>query len=55
MPTPIQKYSIPFVMNNYDLFCCAQTGSGKTMSYLLPAIEYMLKNEDQTLRDNKSP
>jgi len=27
------------------------------MSYLLPAIEYMLKNEDLTItnRDNKSP
>ena len=38
-PTPIQAETIPLIQEHHDLIACAQTGTGKTASYLLPVMD----------------
>ena len=37
-PTPIQKESIPYLLEGNDVIGQAQTGTGKTFAYAIPAI-----------------
>jgi ATP-dependent RNA helicase DDX3X len=41
--TPIQKAVIPYMSRGYDVMGCSQTGSGKTIAFLLPVVNKMLK------------
>ncbi|MEI6207098.1 MAG: DEAD/DEAH box helicase [Desulfuromonadales bacterium] len=42
IPTPIQVQSIPLVMAGHDLIATAQTGTGKTACFVLPALERLI-------------
>ena len=37
-PTPIQRHCVPLALASLDLMACAQTGSGKTVAFLLPLL-----------------
>lgn len=41
IPTPIQEQAIPQILRGRDLFGCAQTGTGKTASFILPMIDVL--------------
>lgn len=44
-PTPIQQQTIPLILQGKDLIACAQTGTGKTASYLLPVLNSISKTD----------
>ncbi|XPV70521.1 MAG: DEAD/DEAH box helicase [Halarcobacter sp.] len=47
IPTAIQEKVIPFVLNQKDIMAQAQTGSGKTASFVLPMIQTLFKNKSK--------
>jgi superfamily II DNA/RNA helicase len=40
-PTDIQQIAIPQILNGVDIYASAQTGTGKTASFLLPALQLL--------------
>ena len=40
-PTPIQEEAVPFALVGRDVVGCAQTGTGKTAAFILPALQRM--------------
>ena len=49
IPTPIQAQAIPVIMQQKDLIACAQTGTGKTATYLLPILNRIIHTEKRHL------
>ena len=43
VPTPVQAAAIPQALEGKDLLATAQTGTGKTLAFLIPIIERLLQ------------
>ncbi|MGR9086857.1 MAG: DEAD/DEAH box helicase [Gammaproteobacteria bacterium] len=46
-PTPVQHQAIPLALAHKDLKVSAETGSGKTAAFLLPALHHALENSSE--------
>jgi ATP-dependent RNA helicase RhlE len=46
--TPIQAQAIPPGLDGRDIIGCAQTGTGKTVAFLLPALQQLLQEQRKT-------
>jgi len=47
-PTPIQSQGWPIALAGRDMVGCAETGSGKTLSFILPAFEHIKNQVERT-------
>ncbi|MEI6486263.1 MAG: DEAD/DEAH box helicase [Sphingomonadales bacterium] len=48
-PTPIQRQAIPSVLMGKDIIAIAQTGTGKTASFVLPMIDILAEGRSRAL------
>ncbi len=46
-PTHIQTQAIPVILQGRDLIAAAQTGTGKTASFVLPILEKLRQGQTQ--------
>ncbi len=49
-PTPIQEQAFPLIMSGKDMIGIAQTGTGKTIAYLLPILRQLKYSEQRQPR-----
>jgi superfamily II DNA/RNA helicase len=47
-PSEIQKQAIPQVLMGRDILGCAQTGTGKTASFMLPLVEILSTGQSKS-------
>lgn len=52
-PSPIQEKAIPKVLLGKDLMAAAQTGTGKTASFVLPILEQLHSSDDERVTHNR--
>ncbi len=45
-PTEIQEKALPVALNGSDVMASSETGSGKTIAYLVPLINHLLKSKN---------
>lgn len=53
--TPIQAQSLPLLLANHDVAGQAQTGTGKTIAFLLATFQRLLANQDAQKPASKQP
>jgi superfamily II DNA/RNA helicase len=46
--TPIQEQSIPHIMEGHDILASAQTGTGKTAAFILPILDKLSNDNNDT-------
>ena len=49
IPTPIQAQAIPHALEGKDVLATAQTGTGKTLAFLIPIIEMLQREPSQKI------
>lgn len=54
-PTPVQAKAIPPALEGSDILATASTGTGKTLSFLVPMIERMDANSVPSTRGKRGP
>ena len=47
IPTPVQAGCIPPALEGRDVLATAQTGTGKTLGFLIPIVEMLQKAQDR--------
>ncbi len=47
--TPIQQLAIPTILKNKDIIACAQTGTGKTVAFVLPILNKLIGKKDSNI------
>ena len=47
-PTPIQAAAIPVALQGCDVLGSAQTGTGKTVAFVIPMVSWLLSSPDST-------
>ncbi|TMW64484.1 hypothetical protein Poli38472_011364 [Pythium oligandrum] len=52
-PTGIQEKSIPAILSGNDIMCTAQTGTGKTLAYMVPVVENLHRAEVALSEEDK--
>jgi len=54
-PSPIQCQVWPILLSGHDCISISQTGSGKTLGFLLPGFVHSHMQTDPVLKDNRKP
>ncbi|XP_021864293.1 DEAD-box ATP-dependent RNA helicase 41 isoform X2 [Spinacia oleracea] len=55
LPTPVQMQAIPAALDGNSLLVSAETGSGKTASYLIPVITHCVNSSSSDQRITRKP